>query len=241
MRNWQKFVVPALAVASLCLIYLFFIWYQRQDTSAPKAAQVVNRDDVAVVRLMFPAHFDDVAAMAGTTVWMKDGYAIPYYSYDGDKVQFADKEGLIPAAMQLRIKKVIKSDVPADEDDGMEHGAQQVFVIFSVPGSEKEQLFAVPIGYVNVEDTQEAYYCDQLFFYDDPHTIYNNWPDDIWSAIDIHHVLPGMNELQTKMAIGQKSHSDSTTVGNRTVNYDQAGKRWTITFVKNHATAISSN
>ena len=49
-----------------------------------------------------------------------------------------------------------------------------------------------------------------------------------------------MSELQTRMAIGQKTQSDDSSEGNRTVNYDQAGKQWTVTFVNNHATTIQS-
>jgi hypothetical protein len=43
------------------------------------------------------------------------------------------------------------------------------------------------------------------------------------------------------MSIGQKTQSDSSSEGNRTVTYDQAGKKWTITFVNNHATTIKTD
>jgi hypothetical protein len=49
-----------------------------------------------------------------------------------------------------------------------------------------------------------------------------------------------MSELETRMAIGHKTHSDSDEKGNRTVTYDQAGKHWTVTYVKNQATEIKS-
>jgi hypothetical protein len=42
------------------------------------------------------------------------------------------------------------------------------------------------------------------------------------------------------MSIGQKTQSDGSSEGNRTVTYDQAGKSWTITFVDNRATNIKS-
>jgi hypothetical protein len=49
-----------------------------------------------------------------------------------------------------------------------------------------------------------------------------------------------MSELETRMAIGQKLHADSSSKGNRTVTYDQAGKHWTVTFANNRATTIKS-
>ena len=91
-----------------------------------------------------------------------------------------------------------------------------------------------------IGDGEEEYFTDILFFYDDPHTIYDNWPKNVWAAIDAHQVLPGMSELQTRMSIGQKTESDGGSQGNRTVTYDQAGKKWTITFVDNRATSIKN-
>jgi len=34
---------------------------------------------------------------------------------------------------------------------------------------------------------------DILFFYDDPHMIYDHWSKDVWAAIDAHQVKPGMS------------------------------------------------
>ena len=53
-------------------------------------------------------------------------------------------------------------------------------------------------------------------------------------------IFMSMSELETRMAIGQKTQSDSSSEGNRTVTYDQAGKKWTVTFVNNKATAIKT-
>jgi hypothetical protein len=47
-----------------------------------------------------------------------------------------------------------------------------------------------------------------------------------------------MSELQTRMTIGENMHADGSSVGDRTVHYNQAGKRWTITYVNDRATAI---
>jgi hypothetical protein len=119
----------------------------------------------------------------------------------------------------------------------VQHDGRQVFAIFTLPGS--KDLYATPIGYDNGND--EAYYTDLLFYYDDPHKIYSNWPKDVWASIDAHQVKPGMSELQTQMSIGEKLHPDGSTEGDRTITYDQNGKKWTVTFVNNHATAIKTD
>jgi hypothetical protein len=91
-----------------------------------------------------------------------------------------------------------------------------------------------------MQGSEEAYYPDLLFYYDDPHTIYDHWPKDVWAAIDAHQVKPGMSEVETRMAIGQNLRVDGEREGDRTVTYDQNGRHWSVTYVGNRATAIKS-
>lgn len=237
MKNWKFILVSLLVTMSVCGAYLYSVYRQRQDPGEIgriQAGGTLNQDELAVVRQIFPVHFEDTLRLEGTTVWMQDGYIIPYYPYSGGRVQFAKRVGLIPSAQRMEIKKIIKQAAPATEDNSISHGARQVFAVFALPGS--TSLYATPIG--AIDGTQEGYFTDMLFYYDDPHTIYNHWPKEVWAAIDAHQVKPGMSELETSMAIGHKTQSDSDDKGNRTVNYDQAGKHWTVTYVKNQATAI---
>jgi hypothetical protein len=239
VKIWQKMLIPTLIALAIGGIYLFYVWKQRQNpgvTPPNQAVQTLSKDDVAVVRALSPQHFEDLQPLENTRVWMKNGYTMPYYPYEKGQVEFGKRVGLIPAAQPLDVKKIVKAVVPANEDDGLEHGTRQAFAVFALPG--KEGLFATTIG--AMQGDKEAYFSDALFFYDDPHTIYDNWPKDVWAAIDAHQVKPGMSELETRMAIGQKMRPDGDKEGDRRVTYDQDGKHWTITYEKNRATAIKS-
>jgi hypothetical protein len=239
LKTWKFILVTTLITLAIGGIYLLVVWQHRRNPGVQvqnNREQNVTPDDVAIVRLMFMTSFDDAVKLQGASVWMKNGYSMPYYPYEGGRVVFAKKIGLIPPAQKLDIKKVIKVVPPEQEDDGIDHGGRQVFAIFSLPGS--TDLDATPIGVI--QGSTEAYFCDMLFYYDDPHTIYDNWPKDVWAAIDAHQVKAGMSELEARMAIGQKMQTDGGVEGNRTVTYDQAGRKWTVTFVHNRATAIKS-
>jgi len=239
VKTWQKILISTLVTLAIGGIYLLSVWKHRRDPGVigrQEASQQVNMDDVAVVRSLSAAHFEDTLALQGTSVWMKNGYAIPYFPYAGGQVQFAGRVGLIPALQRLDVKKVVKATAPANVYDGMGHGSRQAFAVFTLPGG--KELFATPIGAMDGSD--ENYYCDLLFFYDDPHGIYNDWPKDVWAAIDAHQAKVGMSELQTRLAIGQNRHTTSREEGDRTVTYDQNGKHWTIVYVKDKATAIKT-
>ncbi len=238
MTNWQKALIITLVTCAIGGIYLAIVFHERRNpgVASQNAQQAESPDDFAEVRATFPTSFADVAKLQNTSVWMKNGYTMPYFPYDSGRIVFAKSLGVIPSAQRLDIKKVIKAVPPAEVDDGISHGSRQVFAVFALPGS--PSLYAIAIG--AIDGPEEQYFTDLLFYYDDPHTIYDNWPKPIWSAIDAHQVLPGMSELQTRMSIGQKVQSDGGGEGNRTVTYDQGGKKWTITYANNHATTIKS-
>lgn len=237
MKNWQKSLAITLVTLVLGGIYLLVVFAHRRNpgvASRVNPEQNLTPDDVAEVRALFPTSFDDVLKLQKTSVWMKNGYTMPYFPYEAGRIAFAKPVGVLPSAQRLEIKKVIKATAPARVDDGISHGARQVFAVFALPGG--AQLYATAIGVL--DGRQEAYFTDVLFYYDDPHAIYNDWPKSVWAAIDAHRVIAGMSELETRMAIGQKMQADRSSEGNRTVTYDQAGKKWIVTFVNNRATTI---
>jgi len=239
VKIWHKVLISLLITLTIGGIYLFTVWKHRQNPGVvPQndASQTLSKDDLVVMREFFPSHFDDTLRLQGTTVWMKNGYVMPYYPYTRGQILFAKRVGVIPAAQRMEVKKIVKAAVPANVDDKIEHGSRQAFAVFSLPGS--TALYATPIGYM--QGNEEGYYSDMLFYYDDPHTIYDHWPKDAWAAIDAHQVKAGMSEAETRMAIGRNLHAADGKEGNRTVTYDQDGKHWTVTYLKNQATEINS-
>jgi hypothetical protein len=237
MSNWKKILIPFVITFAVGGIYLLSVWHHRQQPGVQRnqPQQQLSADDVAVVRMEFPAHFDDLKDLEGKSVWMKNGNSMPYYPYAGGRVEWSKPVGLIPPAQKLDVKKIIKAVAPASVHDNIEHGDHQAMVVFSLPGD--KELYATPAGFMD-GPIDEHYFSDLLFYYDDPHTIYSNWPGDVWAAIDAHQVKPGMSELQTRMAIGMKATYDGQTEGERTVDYDVNGKHILVTYNNNKAVTI---
>lgn len=236
MKPWKIVVIPTAITLVIASIYAFTLWKKRQNPGlVHQPEQQLTADDVAVVRMEFPAHFDDVKDLEGKSVWMKNGYTMPYFPWNGSKVDFNKRAGVLAPLEKLEVKKAIKAAVPADIDDGISHGQRQALVVFTLPNDHKQ--YATPVG--AIDTGEEQYYDDLLFFYDDPHTIYSRWQKDVWSAVDSHQVKQGMNELQTRLSVGQKIQTDNPQIeGNRTVTYDADGKKWTVTFRDDKATDI---
>jgi hypothetical protein len=238
LKPWKIVLIPTAIMLVIAAIYMFTVWKKRQNPGVVNQPQEqrLTSDDVAVVRMEFPAHFEDVKDLEGKSVWMKNGYTMPYFPYEAGKVDWKKRVGVIPPLQKLDIKKAIKATPPTELDDGISHGQRQALVVFTLPGDDKHQ-YATPVGAMDA--TGEQYYDDLLFFYDDPHTIYSHWPKDVWSAIEAHQAKPGMNELQTRLALGQKIQTDDPKAeGNRTVTYDADGKKWTVTFRNDKATDV---
>jgi hypothetical protein len=157
------------------------------------------------------------------------------------RVEFSKRVGLLPAAEKLDVAKMVKAVVPAKIEDRVPHGTKQYLVIFSLTGMDGKPvsgLFAAPIGYF--EGNDEKFYADQLFYYDDPKTIYDHWPLSVWQAVALHEPKVGMSENQVRMALGIMMESDSQSIGNRTVTYDLDGKKWTVKFANDVATSVKT-
>jgi hypothetical protein len=243
MKTWQKILLPTAAVVLVAGVYVFIIHEQRKDPGvATRQAEVdkpLSGDDLAYVKKNLFATFDQAKALEGTSVWIKAGYALPYYPYAGGTVEFARRAGVLPAAEKLNVSKLIKAVAPAKEDDRVPHGGRQYFIVFTLAGTDaKPGTFASPIGYQ--QGSEEGIVADQLFYYDDPKTIYTDWPKPVWDAIAAHTPAVGMSENQARMAAGIMIDSDSTSEGNRTVTYDEGTKKWTVTFANNKATSVKA-
>jgi hypothetical protein len=236
VQIWQKILISTTVTLLLGGSYLHYVWNQRRSPGivVQSANQRQSADQDVLLRALYIQHFDDTRQLANTTLWMKNGATISYFPYKNGHIDFAHSEGTIPPLQRLEVKKIVQSVVPATVFDGIGHGDRQAFIVFNLPGA--AALYASPIGAQQAGD--EAYYCDLLYFYDDPRSVYDHWSHEVWAAIDSHQVNPGMSELQTRLSIGQKMHAGSGKEGDRTNTYDGNGKEWTVTFVHDRATNI---
>jgi hypothetical protein len=239
MKTWKAVLIPIAITLLIGGIYLAIVFHNRakDNAVANKAPEEhLTADEIAIDRQEFPAHFDDVSELAGKSVWMRNGYSIPYYPYTGGHVNYAKQVGLLPPAQRLDVKKAIKAVAPASVSNKVPHGDHQALLIFTLPGDTSE--YAIAVG--AIQGQQEQYFDDLLFYYDDPHTIYSHWPKDTWAAVDSHQAKQGMNELQMSLALGMNITVDSQDKGNRTVNYDVNGKKISVTFANDKATSIQA-
>lgn len=165
---------------------------------------------------------------------MQAGYSLDYYPYADHRVDFAHKSGVLPSVQPMAIQNIVTQKAPASLATRVPHGDKQIFAVFKMP--DKSGEYATAIGFF--QDSDSTFYCDQIFYYDDPHTMYNYWGSKVWAAVDAHHPIPGMNELQTAMALGVVQQSEASTIGNRTVYYVAGPQKWAVTFRDDKATTI---
>jgi hypothetical protein len=89
MKTWQKALVMTLVTLAIGGIYLFSVFEHRRNPGVlPQTApdQNLTPDDVAIVRMKFMTSFDDALKFQGTSVWMKNGYTMPYFPYQAGHI-----------------------------------------------------------------------------------------------------------------------------------------------------------
>jgi hypothetical protein len=239
MKNLQKIGLLTLLVLLVAGVRGYFIWKERHAPVVnphPVEQYQLTSDDVVQRRKLLIDDLKSAKALDGKTVWMQTGFVLEYFPYTAHKVDLAHKVGLLPSVQQLDIQDMVEQKTTDSTRDHLPGGKTHVFAVFKKPDDPKE--YAVAVAYVDGSDSH--YYCDDMFFYDDPHQLYKHWPANVWQAVDAHQAKAGMNELQVSMALGNQQQSDSSDAGNRTVIYTVNGAQVAVTFANDKATQVKT-
>jgi hypothetical protein len=235
--NAGKKVAIAITVALLLVlaVRVALIYHERNDAGpAPQESAKVDPDELVFLKKQRPSSLADEKQLIGKTIWVSAGGQLDYYPTSGHHADYAHSAGTLLGAQPLAIKDAFEQVAPKSATFRIPGGDRHVLLAFTLPGSAK--LYAVPVGYRQGSDY--TFMSDDIFFYDDPHQLFNYWSPKIWQAIDAHQVVLGMNERQVSLSLGQVSQSTSQDYGNRMVVFDNLGKPQAVTFVGDHVTAF---
>ena len=233
----------ALAFTAVMLVVVaarfYFVAKERRESQVVHEeagpAHHYGQDDFIYLRKVSPHSLADARALNGKPIWVFAGNQMAYYPAMAAHVNFAKSAGLLQGAEPLEIVNFIEQVAPKDLYTRVPRGDRQVLMLFH-RRADPAPLYGVAVGYH--EAAGYTFYLDEAFFHDDPHVTYNYWPANLWQAIDAHKAVPGMNELQAQLALGQVSRPGPGEVNNRTVVYDNNGHPVTITFEKKKAVKI---
>lgn len=241
--DWRKriqiFLIVALVLAGLRVAWILYERKQPVGSGESKPAYSTNADDYVSVPKIYS--YDLASAnkeLAGKTVWVKAGYAVPYYAFDPatGEADLKHQKGLLPPLEKLEVQKVIVQRIPAQMKVGEVSVVQkQAFAVYKRQGATAPE--AVSIATVSGNDFTVT--ANDTLFFADPHQLYKHWPAETWAAIDHHEAKPGMNELQVGFALGTSGSVGSGDYGNREIEYSNDGHPVKVTFQNNKAVSIT--
>jgi hypothetical protein len=227
----KKIHIVLLLAIVVAGVRLGMILYERHEAAiepAKKEAPALNPDYYVTPKKLYPYDLKSAKQLTKQPVWVKVGYAYPFYAYDSvsRRPQSSHEAGKLLPLQRLDVKDVVTA--PSTDSPG----ERQVLALFATGG----KSFATPIGTERSGDFK--FYSDDMFFIEDPHQLYKHWSADIWQSIDQHQVKPGMNELQADFAIGIGLLQSGSDAIDRTLDYPNGGKPLAITFHDGKATEI---
>jgi hypothetical protein len=254
MKTWQKISFGLVGMCILAVVTglgLLHIRTQRRARARARQAQMRHMrmlprpmvrtvavskdpDDRVVVKSENPMSLKDEKDLKGRTLWVSAGGQMDYYPCNGKTADYGHPEGALLGAQKIVVKDAIEQVPPTNTESRIPPGDAHVLLVFTLPDSPRE--YAVPVG--NREGKDYNLLTDQLFFYDDPHTLYAYWGAQAWQAIDAHKAIPGMTEHQVRMALGQVSIQRDGVIGENNIEYNNQGKPQLVTFVDGKVTAI---
>jgi hypothetical protein len=241
MTSGQKWAAGGTLVAVLAVVgEVLYLHHERNSTWTPPNAavqQMTDPDDLVFLKKQRPSTPADLKVLDGNTVWVSAGGQMDYFPCNGHHADYGKSAGILLGAEPLMIKDAFEQVAPKSAPVRIPLGDRQVLLAFTMPKSaDPAKEYALPVGYKEGKDY--TFYTDDIFFYDDPHVLYQYWGPRIWQAIDSHQVLLGMNERQVQLSLGQVFKSDSDKYGDRTSTFDNVGHPVDVTFVKNKVTAF---
>jgi hypothetical protein len=221
-------------------VEVIYLHHERSDPGklvAPEEYGKVDPDELVFLKKERPSSLADLKDLFGKTVWVSAGGQMEYYPYAAHHANYAKPVGTLLGVEPLVIKDAFEQVAPQSATFRIPGGDKQVLLAFTMPKSSAPTTeYAVAVGYKQAG--QYTFYTDEIFFYDDPHTLYNYWSPQVWQAIDAHQVIMGMNERQVELSLGQVSKPASNEYGNRLVVFANLGHPIAVTFVGNKVTAF---
>jgi hypothetical protein len=259
MKTWRKIsfglagICILMLIAGLGLLHYRTLRHQRARARAvqarynrmhPKAAVRTvalskDSDDQVVLKTENPETLKDEKNLKGRALWVSAGGQMDYYAYNG-KVDYSNPQGSLLGAEKIVVKDAVEQAPPPSGTYRIPPADAHVLLVFTLPDDADSpgKQYAVPVG--NRDGKDYNLLTDQLFFYDDPHTLYAYWGPQVWQAIDQHKAIAGMSERQVRMALGQNSSIRDGVIGENNFEYENGGKRELVTFVNGKVTAIKA-
>jgi hypothetical protein len=223
-RLIQLLLLILLVAAAVRLVLV--IRARRQPGVNPKPAPAslpLNREAYVVPKKLHA--YDLKSATRELTQqpeWTKEGYRYTVYPWDAARrhADFQHSVGMLGPIQQIRIHDVVTQPTPGAPDQ------RQVLAIFK----EGDRDYAVPVG-AQVKGSYQIY-ADEMFFYEDPHELYNFWPAEVWKAISEHRVEKGMNVWQAAFAVGMAQPQVSSDPDEVVQVYPNGGHALRVTYRK---------
>jgi hypothetical protein len=212
VRTAQIIFAIFIAVAA---IRVLVVMRNRKAANAetPKAAPAppLNREAYVVPKKLYISNLKSAQQLTKQPVWIKEGYRYPVYPYANHAADVKHSAGMLLPIQKLQIKEVVES-------------GKQVLAVFEQDG----KSYAVPIGLQDGSDP--TFYADEMFFYEDPHELFNFWTPETWQQIERHEVTKGMNEYQAAFAVGMGTPQPGGDSSQKTVVYPNGGKQIVVTY-----------
>ena len=194
------------------------------ENPKPAAAPPLNREAYVVPKKLYISSLKSAQQLTKQPVWVKEGYRYTVYPFANHAADFKHPAGMLLPLEKLQIKDVVS--VPAPKN-------RQVVAVFDQDG----KAYAVPIGLQ--EGSDFTFYADEMFFYEDPHDLYNFWPKETWEAIERHEAQKGMNEYQVAFAVGM-GVPEAGESAIKTVRYPNGGRPLVVTYQNGHVIDIKA-
>lgn len=251
LKTWQKTAILSFVLPMLFWGFMRTRRFRRERGARIRAARLQqvrqfkvvvpvsnDPDDKVVLKAEHPGSLPDEKNLKGRTLWVSAGGQMEYYAFNGKSIDFNHSAGVLLGAERVVVHDAVEQVAPRSAGARFPDADAEVLLVFVRPDDPRSPTREYVAAVGDREGHDYNIITDQLFFYEDPHTLYEHWGPKIWASIDVHKAVVGMTERQLQMALGQVSTPRGDIMGDRSIEYDNQGKPKLVTFEKGKAIQI---
>jgi|RhiMetdeSRZDD1v2_1073273.scaffolds.fasta_scaffold09464_13 hypothetical protein len=203
----------------LCIVTAVFaarigwVLYDRSQSarSKPSAPKLTERDYLTVIPKFGVGDLASAKKLAGSSLWVKAGYAIEYSRYSTSATTARPSPGMKLEPMEeITVRDFVKRPLPQKKQ-------WEILLLFEKGGEE----FSAVIGYFEPEAKQYQIQLDDLFYAKNPRHIYDHWDEETWQKIRHHQLEKQMTFAQVNLSLGAGTLVTTEAGGTQLYQFDR--------------------
>ena len=208
----RRWLIWLCVVTAVLAARIGWVLYDRGQSvrSKPSTPRLTERDYLTVIPKLGVDDLSSAKKLAGSSLWVKAGYAIEYSRYTSSTPARPSPSRKLEPIEEITVRDFVERPLPQKKQ-------REILLLFEKSGEEVSTV----IGYFDPEANQYQIQLDDLFYAKNPHQIYDHWDEETWQKIRHHQLEKQMTFAQVNLSLGSGTLVTTEAGGTQLYQFDR--------------------